>query len=391
MGAGSFIPAAAASKRVAMSSFQPLSSQASTIRIGEPLPFGICDAEGRLLLARGQVIHSQGQLEGLLDRGAYIHRDITAEVVERIKGAKAHELPGMWGASSSQVGRVLKAQVDTQFESALERAAQPVMALIQRDPDLAILQIVRPDDAQVTNYANRHAMHAAITGHLAAQRLGWGPDASRLLVRSALTMNLAMSELQNRLAAQVTPLTPLQRQMIDEHPHRAAELLRAGGVTDEMWISAVEHHHEVPDGSGYPRGLTDVHEMALMLNRADAFTARFSARVVRPPQAADQAVRQFFAADAKSPITAAIVKEFGLYPPGCSVRLKSGELGVVMRRGETAATPVVAVVTTRNGDPLMTPARRDTAQAGFGVDAVVPAAALKVRVPLERLVQACSA
>ena len=373
-----------------MSSFQPLSAQVSRIRIGEPLPFGICDADGRLLLARGQVIHSQGQLEGLLDRGSYIHRDVVTEVVEKIRNAQPHELPGMWGASASQVGRVLKAQVDSQFEGALERAVQPVVALIERDPDLAILQIVRLEEGPVTNYTNRRAIHAAITGHLASRRLGWDPAAGRQLVRAALTMNLAMAELQNRLASQVTPVTALQRQAIEDHPRRAAELLCTAGVTDSMWIDAVERHHEVPDGSGYPRGLTDVHEMALLLNRADVFTARFSARVVRPAQLADHAARQFFASDARSVFTAAIVKEFGLYPPGSTVRLKSGELGMVIRRGDTAATPLVAVLTTRQGDPLMTPLPRDTAQAEFGVAAVVPSSALKVRLPLERLVQACS-
>jgi hypothetical protein len=372
-----------------MATFQPLSTQIKQVRIGQPLPFGICDADGRLLLARGQVIHSQGQLDGLLDRGAFIHRDLTAEAVEKINNAKPHELPAFWGDGGQQIGRVLKATVDTQFEGALERAAQPVLALIQRDPDLAILQVVRPEEGPVTNYANRHALHAAIAGQLAAQRLGWGADAAKSLFRAALTMNLAMSELQNRLAAQVTPLTALQRQTIHEHPQRSAELLQAGGVTDPMWVEAVARHHEKPCGSGYPRGLTDTHELALLLNRVDAFTAKFSPRVIRPAQPADTAVRQFFAADAKSPITAAIVKEFGLYPPGCTVRLKSGELGIVMRRGETATTPVVAVLAARNGDQLMNPIKRDTAQAEHSVAAVVPSAALKVRVPMERLVQAC--
>lgn len=373
-----------------MSSFQPLSSEVHAVRIGQPLPFGICDADGRLLLARGQVVHSQGQLDGLLDREAFIHRDLVAETVEKIANAKPHELPGYWNAGSTQLGRVLRAQVDPQFESSLERAAQPVLALIQRDPDLAIVQVVRPEDGAVTNYANRHALHTAIAGHLAAQRLGWGVDAGKSLFRAALTMNLAIAELQNRLAAQVTPLTTLQRQAIHDHPARGAELLRTAGVADSLWIDAVAQHHEKPDGTGYPRGLRDVAELALLLNRADAFTAKFSARAIRQPLPADVAVRQFFAADAKSPIVAAIVKEFGLYPPGCAVRLKSGEMGIVMRRGETAATPVVASVTTRNGDQLMHPIKRDTAQPDCAVAAVVPHAALKVRLPIERLVAACA-
>lgn len=371
-----------------MSALQPISTQIQQIRIGEPLPFGICDAEGRLLLAQGQVIHSQGQLQGLLDRGAFIHRDAVAEKLKEIDNARPHELPSLWGESSSLVGRVLKATVDKQFEHALERASRPVLALIRRDPDLAILQVVQPEEGPVTNYANRHAMHSAIAGHLAAERLGWGADSGKSLFHAALTMNLAMSELQNRLAAQVTPLTALQRQVIHEHPVRCAELLQAGGVTDSTWIEAVARHHERPDGSGYPRGSTDSHELAQLLNRVDVFTAKLSGRVVRPALAADVAVRQLFAADAKSPYTAAIVKAFGLYPPGCAVRLKSGEQGIVMRRGDTATTPVVAAVTTRNGDQLLRPIRRDTGQAEH---AVVPSSSLKVRVPLERLVHACAA
>jgi hypothetical protein len=45
------------------------------------------------------------------------------------------------------------------------------------------------------------------------------------------------------------------------------------------------------------------------------------------------------------PLTAAIVQEPGLQPPGATVRLKSGDHGIVMRRGEKASTPVVAAAT----------------------------------------------
>ncbi|WP_214278515.1 hypothetical protein, partial [Escherichia coli] len=76
------------------------------------------------------------------------------------------------------------------------------------------------------------------------------------------------------------------------------------------------------------------------------------------------------------PLTAALVKEFGLYPPGCAVRLRSGETGMVMRRGEAANTPVGAVLTDRTGLLRTEPARRDTARAEFGIHAVVPLAAL---------------
>jgi hypothetical protein len=203
-------------------------------------------------------------------------------------------------------------------------------------------------------------------------------------------MNLAMAELQNRLAQQVSPPSTQQRQAIQEHPTRSAELLEAGGVTDADWLAAVARHHEKPDGSGYPRGLTDVGELALMLNQSDEFTARFSPRAARPGMAPDAAVREFFQTDPHNPMTAAIVKEFGLYPPGAAVRLKTGEVGIAMRRGDKANAPIVAVVTARNGDALMTPQRRDTADPAFAVVAVIPLAAVRVRMPVDKLALACA-
>lgn len=367
-----------------------LAAHRHLVRPGQPLPFGIGDAEGRLLLARGQVIDSHAQLEGLLERGAFIIRDLAAEAAERIAQAKVNLLPTLWMDSADQVARLLRAQVDDQFHRNVEIVAQPVLALVKRDPDLAIYQVVRNDDGVMQHYASRHALHAAVASHLAAQRLGWGVETGQQLFRAALTMNLAMADLQNRLAQQVSPPTEQQRQAIRAHPQRGAELLEAGGVTDADWLGAVARHHERPDGGGYPKGLTDVGELALLLNQSDEFTARFSPRAARPGLAPDAAVREFFQSDPKNPMTAAIVKEFGLYPPGCAVRLKTGEVGIVMRRGDKATTPIVAVVTARNGDALMTPQRRDTADPACAVVAVIPPAAVRVRMPVEKLVQACA-
>ncbi len=367
-----------------------LAAHRHQVRIGEALPFGICDAEGRLLLARGQMIDSIAQFDGLLERGAYIFRDLAAEASERVLQAQVSQLPALWTESAEQVARLLRAKVDPEYHRHVEIVAQPVLALVQRDPDLAIYQVVRTDEGAMQHPAGRQALHAAIAGHLGAVRLGWGADTGSLLFRAALTMNLAMSELQNRLAQQVSQPSTQQRQAIQDHPTRSAGLLEAGGVTDPDWLAAVARHHEKPDGSGYPHGLTDVGELALLLNQSDEFTARFGPSAGRLGLAPDAAVREFFQADPKNPMTAAIVKEFGLYPPGVAVRLKSGELGVVMRRGEKANAPIVVAVMARNGDFLAVPQRRDTADPALAVIAVIPMASLRVRLPLERLMHVCA-
>ena len=63
---------------------------------------------------------------------------------------------------------------------------------------------------------------------------------------AALTMNLAMTSLQDTLAQQVAPPSPLQRAQIDSHAQRGAQVLQEAGVADAMWIEAVRHHHNTP-------------------------------------------------------------------------------------------------------------------------------------------------
>ncbi len=353
--------------------------------LGQPLPFGIRDAEGRLLLARDRVIETLDQLEGLLNRGTYVDGTELEDPAQRIRDARPEDLPPIWEHSLEQVNRVLRTKVDPEFHRSLETAARPVLALIKRDPDLAILQVVRVDDGPITQYASRHAVHAAVAGQLAARRLGWGDATADSLFRAALTMNLSMSELQDKLATQLTPLTPLQRQALHEHPERSAELLQFAGVKDLDWIAAVRSHHEVPSGQGYPKGLSEIGELAMLLHRCDAFTAKFSPRATRAAVSPDVAARQFFQSDPGNPMTAAIIKEFGIYPPGCAVRLKSGETGIVMRRGALANAPIVAAVTSRHGEPLITPLKRDTSIPENAVAGVLPPKSLKVRVRLEEL------
>src|SRR5205085_4037771 len=113
------------------------------------------------------------------------------------------------------------------------------------------------------------------------RRMGWSEPERRSLVSAAMSMNLAMIELQGRLAVQAAPPTPDQREQIHQHPRRSAEQLRAAGVADALWLAAVEQHHERTDGAGYPTGCSDMGQFAQALQYADVFTAKLSARSCR--------------------------------------------------------------------------------------------------------------
>jgi hypothetical protein len=162
-------------------------------------------------------------------------------------------------------------------------------------------------------------------------------------------------------------------------------MLEKSGITDRDWLTAVAQHHEKTDGSGYPGRLREVSDIAALLRRVDIYTAKLSARSTRSAIAANRAGREIFMQDPGHPMNNAIVKEFGVYPPGCFVLLASGETGVVVRRGASANTPIVASLTDRKGAPLSEPMRRDTAVGEHRVVDVVAEHSVQVRATPETL------
>ena len=350
------------------------------LQVGRPLPFNVRDSDKTLLLARGQVIASVTQLEALKERGVWFDATPAGAGRGQPQHAAPEELPALWSHCMDGVGQALRRSGEAQFRTALDQAAEPVLALIDRDPDLAIFQVVRQQTGSLGEYGVKHSVHAAIACRLVGQRLGWDTATLDSLFKAALTMNLSMLELQGWLATQVSPLTALQREAIRTHPTRSVDMLEASGVNDRAWLDAVAHHHETADGRGYPGRLRDTGELAQLLRRADIYTAKLSARSTRTAMAANRAGREIFMQDPTHPMNNAIVKEFGVYPPGCFVRLVCGETGVVLKRGPSANTPIVASLTDRRGDPLIEPVRRDTAERDHLIVDVVPEHAVRARV-----------
>ena len=368
-----------------------LSSVKNRIVLGEPLPFSVRDSAHMLLLARGQVIADEEQLYALFRRGAVVEIDELAASMQQPgrsepPGRRLARLSADWEQHTHDVRQAL-AMPAAQLAGALHGATDLLLSLIDFSPEVALSQIVRQSDGGGPHYGVSHSIHAATACLAAARYLGWQPVDQRRAFQAALTMNISMLELQARLANQVSPLTAKQRESIHEHPLRSVEMLRAGGIADEDWLDAVLQHHELPDGSGYPRGVGAVCELAEMLRFADIYTARLSSRATRPAMSAAQAGRDLHQIAEASPLASALIKAFGVFPPGSMVRLASGELGIVVRNGEKAHLPLVATLTNAAGEPRLKPMMRDSAREEHTVVALLSARSMPMRLTDEMIVE----
>jgi HD-GYP domain-containing protein (c-di-GMP phosphodiesterase class II) len=366
---------------------------ASKVKLGIPLPWNVRDASERLLLTKGQIINSQAQLDLLLERGAFVDLE-DAKAAERVIVSQVHtvtpKLPlnlfAIWDDLPNQMRMLVDGFRDV--TGAAERItdfAKSLVVLVDRDVDIALYQAVRQENSDLFFYGYNHSIHTAVLSLLMARRLNWPETRITSLMNAAITMNIPILALQGQMAKQDIPMRDSQKVLIRQHPRVSVEWLQKIGITDAEWLSAVLEHHERPDGSGYHQGLTDVAEIAVALRVTDVFMAKISPRTLRAPLSIRDAAKQLYGEDKGGPMSNAIIKEFGIYPPGEVVKLVSGEIAVVMRRTSNPKFPKVACIIDSAGRPLARTLQYDSALSEHAIAGSTPAPANIARLPPERI------
>lgn len=364
----------------------PLSEVSHVLQPGVTLPWGVRDGNGTLLLAKGHVLGDAKALETLLARGVFVDAAEAAGTPKRVEPPKEEEsLHSLWVSLEARLGTVLRTTSDPLFLDRVNEAIGKIILMANGNVDLLIFLIMRHDHSRMANYGVSHSLHAAALSSLLSKRLDWPEAQRRSVVGAALTMNVSMLDLQGRLAIGGVPPTNEERAIISRHSINSAEILRTAGLTDPVWLDAVEQHHEEVGGTGYPYKVEQPTPEARLVRVVDTFTAKHSPRAGRTPQPAQKAARDLYIQSMGDPFVGLLIKEFGIYPPGCYVKLASGEMAIVTHRGATANAPIVAAITNKNGDQLTTPIRRDTALAAHAILSTVPETSVMVRVPVEAI------
>ena len=352
---------------------------AGDIIIGRPLSHDVYDAEGVLLLQRGQLLESQKQLDTLLDRGLYFIFDVPPGRVQSTKAEKLQDSTpfGLIDDIYFQLSTLCKLQnTKVNFSSRVIDLCKRLQQACQKDTDAALGAIFLSRERK---YPITHQIHCALMFEIFLKHLARSSTERLPLLAAGLTMNITMIELQDGLFNQKGGLTEGQRVEVKKHPHRGAELLRSHGVTDEAWLTTVLQHHEFMDGSGYSQGLRgdDICQTARILMLADIYCAKLFPRAYRVSLHPDRAAREMFTGSRghcfDMDLSKSFIKQLGLFHPGSFVRLSNGEIAVVTRRGEKIHHPVVCSVAKKDGSPYLAPRQRDSSKDEFTItDSVAP-------------------
>jgi HD-GYP domain-containing protein (c-di-GMP phosphodiesterase class II) len=266
---------------------------------------------------------------------------------------------------------------------AIATLCEDLDALITEHVDTLLCALLIDDDAP---YSEIHPLMVAITCEVVTRNRAFDAQTRSTIMAAALTCNLGMFALHEEVANK-RALSPAQRAVVDEHPLRGASLLAEAGVTDPLWLDIVRHHHEKVDGSGYPLGLRGaaISRPTRLIALADIYAAMVLPRQYRDGVHAQNALRELFllrGTHIDAELAADFIHLLGVYPPGIFVRMKSGELGVVIRRGEAKRRgPVIGCFRSAHGGAYTKPLSRDTSPGAIEIDEVLPRQFLPCSVP----------
>lgn len=294
------------------------------------------------------------------------------------------DLLGLWSDLEAGLATLLMRPLEAaEFPRKVHQYDRWMQDLLAHDMDTGLFLLYQLASNRTLGYSSAHALVCAVLCHVLAEEMAL-PRAERdSLVGAALTMNLAMTALQNRLAEQAEAPSAEQRVLIAGHSQAGSLLLAQLGVGDALWLQVVATHH-APAPSAPLQALAPAPRLAHILQVVDRYAAMISPRKTRAARSVIETVRAMLGRQdgRREAVGMALVRAVGLCPPGSFVRLDTGEIALVLRRGREPNHPMVATVLGRNGERLHTPKLLRAGDAGPAIQLALTPDLLRNRLRL---------
>lgn len=181
-----------------------------------------------------------------------------------------------------------------------------------------------------------HSLNVTVLSLILARAVGVDdPRVMNDIACGAVLHDVGKALIPTQVLLKNEELTGAEAKLLAMHPNYGIKLMQPVESLTRSVREIILFHHEMVDGSGYPKGLSGdaIAQPVRIVTIANAYDNLCSQRVAERSRTPSEALSFMFKNEsAKYDRTAlsAFIKALGIYPPGTIVKLKSGRVGIVM-------------------------------------------------------------
>lgn len=213
----------------------------------------------------------------------------------------------------------------------------------------------------VDHYLYQHSLNVCVYTTLLGMSHGYSRDEVIHLGLGALLHDIGKTQISVDILKKPDSLSKEEFEEMKLHTTRGFELLKEEPNLPLSVAHCAFQHHERMDGSGYPRGLcgNEIMEYARWIGIVDSYDAMTTSRVYSRPMLPHDAMEHLYAGSGtlyEQWMLAHFRDKVVIYPIGITVKLSSGESGVVVDYNASYPhRPIVRVLTNEAGEDLTIP------------------------------------
>ncbi|MBW1976107.1 MAG: HD-GYP domain-containing protein [Deltaproteobacteria bacterium] len=192
-----------------------------------------------------------------------------------------------------------------------------------------------------------HAINVCILSLLIGKEFGLSAEELLFLGMGSIFHDIGKIRIPKAILLKDKPLSKTEKEFLKLHPQYGAEIAQRIKTFPEASINIIYSHHEMLDGSGYPKGLKEdqiptIVRIVTIANLYDNYCNPRNPEKALTPHKALVHMSKKLASKIDVKILAQFIKLLGIYPPGTIVQLNNGAVGIVV--GKSPASPTEPLV-----------------------------------------------
>lgn len=226
---------------------------------------------------------------------------------------------------SAQIGQMLDTDV------AEEVVAECVESIVSNADAMIWMSKIKHEH----EYTAEHSLNVCILAIAFGRHLNFEEDELKKLGLCGLLHDVGKMKIPAEILDKPGDLTEDEFRVMQDHTVAGHKLLSEEEGVLPVAVDVVLNHHERPDGSGYPRGLSEgeISEYAKIISVVDAYDAMTSDRCysrAKSPVDAQKVLYENRGKQFDDECALQFMQAIGPYPPGTWVELHNGMVGIVL-------------------------------------------------------------